>query len=193
MKKAILFVLTLVLVATTVTGGLMIGLKPAAETEQTPDPSMNKMPTAEPDSSKIYSKATIDNSFLSDSVVIRLTVKASIVRREYTAEDFGLTGVKSIRDDDLLLMTGEDKAWSYIESYWAAKRISEEEANKVVLANEQSEDPVIVINPENFRRCFIVQFENTTKEDILNIIKYLETLDFVYQAEVNSTEGSFDV
>lgn len=112
---------------------------------------------------KIYCKATLEDNFADDKVIIVLNKEATRQFRTYTPEDFPEIECSSV--DDLTHFTVD----------YARKKIRGEKTEKSML-----------VNVEEFRRILSLELKEKSKENVLKAIKQLEKRNDILSAEPNS-------
>jgi len=115
---------------------------------------------AETTEAKIYCKATIDDDFADNRVLIVLTHKASLEFKTYTLSDFAEIECASIKE-----LTKETSAMV-----------------KNKLLNGGKSDTAFEVNVDQFRRIFCIELKTHSKENVLEAIRKLETREDILYA-----------
>ena len=114
---------------------------------------------------KIYCKATIDDDFTDDRVIIVLNLETTRQFREYTTEDFPEIDCAQVYDLSAPIV-------DWVETQLAIEPVPSE--------------PMLVDITE-FRRILSLELREKSKENVLRAIKLLEKRDDVLSAEPNYT------
>jgi len=115
-------------------------------------------------------RATLDNNFTEDEIIVTLTLSASQKFLNYTPADFPEIDVVDI--EDLTSFTV-----NYVEQQIA----------RASCQNSQSriEDSNVLVDASAFRRILLLRMRNGTREKVLQSIRLLEARDDVWAAEPN--------
>lgn len=109
---------------------------------------------------KIYSTATIDDNFASDSVLVVLRNGASLKFQSFSAEDFSEIGCVSATD----LSSGRRDS--------IQKRLQKYSTDTV--SNRDLLDPTLVQDMEEFHQILCLKLEQKSKANVLQAIKLLQ-------------------
>jgi len=145
----------------------------------------------EPDE-QIFSTTTLADDFEDNSVVIILNRTTSRDNRTFTSEDFGDIGALYVQDLDRL----SEVEYEYAKALWEAERNivlaehfsafttnSRAEIQQLYMAyleiREAAEENTLV-DFDEYRRILLVRLNQNCKENVLNVIKFLQERDDVY-------------
>jgi len=148
----------------------------------------------EPDK-QIFSKATIDENFTDNAVIIVLNRASSRDRRIFTELDFSDIGALYVKDLDKL----SDKEFGYAQNLWEAeKRMALAELTKTTASNEmlqeihqtyidirEEAEANTLVNFDQYRRVLLVRLNQNSKENVLNAIRKLQNREYIHLAEPN--------
>lgn len=112
---------------------------------------------------------TINDDFLGNKIIVTLTQEYSEVNKQVNIDDFEISNL-------ITLETMNNLGLSY-----------DDVSGKIIIKNIKDltyvDDPTIISNPDEYRQILSFELLNDSKEDVLNIINELETLDYVIAAE----------
>jgi len=147
---------------------------------------------------QIFSKATLDDNFEDNAVIIVLNKALSRDDRTFKAMDFGDIGALYVEDLDRL----SDSEHEYAEALWEAERnlvLAEfAELTESAVSNEdflgiqevyfnvcEKADANTLVNFDEYRRILLIRLDQNSKENVLNVIQQLQKCEYIHIAEPN--------
>ena len=121
---------------------------------------------------KVVSRATIEENFTDNAVIVVLNGQATRNFRQYTAEDFA--EVNAVEVMNLSARTGD-----LVQRQIAAERTGDRRSIQSYIDNN------MLVNTDTFRTILMVQLAERSKENVLNAIRILEQRDDIVSAEPN--------
>ena len=131
---------------------------------------------------KVFSKATIDEDFADDSVIVVFKKSISDYSRIFTTKDFSEVKCKSI--DDLTRFKREHIAEKKAEKIASLEKTRGLSAGKIEISDEQiiKENNIDV---DNFQNMICLKLEEKGKDKVLEAIKILEKREDIIYAGPN--------
>ena len=112
---------------------------------------------------KVYCTATVEDDFLDNSIIVVINKENSRKNRHFSVSDFNLSEIKEVKSlTEDISVTGKNSV------------------NSPATAYDHS-----LTNVDEFRHIVSLEIESKGKQNVLDIIKKIEKLDFVESAEPN--------
>lgn len=125
---------------------------------------------------KIYCKATIDDDFAGNRILVVLKNNESLKLKSYSSDSFFGINCKSVES---LTTATDKKAKSEIDDF-LKNSLYAKEANTSFIKHETNDFKSVDLN--TYRRVICIELEETSKENVLEVIKTLEKRDDVLYA-----------
>ena len=120
----------------------------------------------EEEDQKFYSRATIEDDFSDNTIMVVLKHDVSMELKEYSIEDFPEVGIKSVTD---LSASAREKASVQLE------KINYAFFNRTSLENEE------VVSYKNYNQVICLELEERGKDKVLSAIEIIEDReDIIY-------------
>ncbi len=126
---------------------------------------------------KIYCKATIDDDFANNRILVVLKNNESLKLKSYSSDSFFGINCKSVES---LTTATDKKAKSQIEDF-LKNSLYAKEANTSFIKHEETDD-FKSVDLNTYRRVICIELEENNKENVLEVIKTLEKRDDVLYA-----------
>ena len=128
---------------------------------------------------KVYNKATLEDDFTNDRVIVVLNRETTRRFKNYTPKDF--PEIDCVQVNDLTAPTVE----------WAEEQITRSVKNNEVIQTGDNavlaNDKAMLVDAVEFRRILSLELREQSKENVLNAIKQLEKRNDIISAEPNYT------
>lgn len=125
---------------------------------------------------KIYCKATIDDDFAGNRILVVLKNNESLKLKSYSSDNFFNINCKSVES---LTTATDKKAKSQIDDF-LKNSLDIKEANTSFIKHETDDFKSVDLN--TYRRVICIELEENNKENVLEVIKTLEKRDDVLYA-----------
>lgn len=125
---------------------------------------------------KIYCKATIDDDFSNNRILVVLKNNESLKLKSYSSDDFYGITCKSVKS----LTTSTDKKAKLQIDDFLKNSLYAKEANTSFIRHETNDFKSVDLN--TYRRVICIELEENSKENVLEVIKALEKRDDVLYA-----------
>lgn len=125
---------------------------------------------------KIYCKATIDDDFAGNRILVVLKNNESLKLKSYSSDNFFNINCKSVES---LTTATDKKAKSQIDDF-LKNSLDIKEANTSFIKHET--DDFKSVDLKTYRRVICIELEENNKENVLEVIKTLEKRDDVLYA-----------
>lgn len=125
---------------------------------------------------KIYCKATIDDDFANNRILVVLKNNESLKLKSYSSDDFYGITCKSVKS----LTTSTDKKAKLQIDDFLKNSLYAKEANTSFIRHETNDFKSVDLN--TYRRVICIELEENSKENVLEVIKALEKRDDVLYA-----------
>lgn len=138
---------------------------------------------------KIICKATLDDDFADDSILVVLKHDISMKLKEFNVNDFKCIDILSIKDISSNYAKKIESDYLNCYSEYKSLNVNEQSTyssskNMVSDANDYANN-IIQKKYYNYHQYLVIRLQNKGKQNVLKAIKELEKIDYVYIAEPN--------